>query len=114
MRITVSKPEFNTIMAALRWWQNSQMTKPGRRGPLFEEIATNSGTDVPLDDKQIDDLCTRINTTVSTDPRDTALAALGLLTFGTPAEIEASGYTEAQLKERATAALDMQNLTVAN
>lgn len=55
--ISVSVSEFNTILAALRFWQ-----RKGNTSDLPEwDIATNGDEDEPLSDDEIDLLCERIN-----------------------------------------------------
>jgi hypothetical protein len=49
--------ELSTILAALRMWQQSTWRKVE-----LENIVTNDGTVVPLDNAEIDALCQRINT----------------------------------------------------
>jgi len=57
-------PEFNTILAALRWWQHMEMYNPeisSRRAPDVFEIACYGNDDSLLGEDEIDALCARIN-----------------------------------------------------
>lgn len=57
-------PEFNTILAALRWWQHMEMYNPeicSRRSPDIFEIAVYGTPDTLLSEDEIDALCARIN-----------------------------------------------------
>ena len=53
--------DLNTILAALRYYQEQGMGDPENRSDDIHEIATNGDTDVSLDDAGIDDLCERLN-----------------------------------------------------
>lgn len=58
----VTKQEFDTILAALRWWQHMEMYNPeigDRRGREQLSIAAWNGP--VLDSAGIDKLCERIN-----------------------------------------------------
>jgi hypothetical protein len=59
-RITAfhNERELATVLAALRLWQSAVEAQVS---PTLWEIASNGGTIVPLDPKQIDALCERIN-----------------------------------------------------
>jgi hypothetical protein len=52
----------NTMLAALRYYQQEGMGNPAVRSDVINEIATDGDTDVSMDDSGIDDLCERINT----------------------------------------------------
>ncbi len=56
----ISQSEHNTILAALRYYQGALML-PFVMPKKFNDIATD-GDVKALDDKEIDDLCIRINT----------------------------------------------------
>jgi hypothetical protein len=53
--------ENNTILAALRFYQQSGMGNPENRSDSIHDIATNLGEDTSLDDAAIDSLCEKIN-----------------------------------------------------
>ena len=58
MFLQVTDREFATIPAALRYWQRTgEWTKDGEE----QDIATDGGTCIPLDDNAIDGLCQRLN-----------------------------------------------------
>ena len=60
----VTKQELDTILAALRWWQDMEMYNPeicSRRSPDIFEIAVYGTTDILLSEDEIDALCERIN-----------------------------------------------------
>ena len=59
--IAVDLAEESTILAALRFYQQAGMGNSVNRSPAIDEIATNSGTYVALDDAGIDELCENIN-----------------------------------------------------
>jgi len=58
VRMTISKRELHTILAALRTWQRATYEDQRRH----DEIASSGGTVRPLSDREIDLLCERINT----------------------------------------------------
>ncbi len=67
MRLTITIAERDTILAALRMWQ--EQTKYQQEHPDaiwvshdLMEIATLGGDHEPLTNEEIDDLCERINT----------------------------------------------------
>jgi hypothetical protein len=55
-------PEFHTIVAALRVFQEHRQYDPARRSAWIESIATNSGQVLPLDASGIEEFCQRLNT----------------------------------------------------
>lgn len=57
----LSPAELATVLAALRYYQNSEMTDPERRTPDIDDIATNGGTLDALDSDAIDTLCEELN-----------------------------------------------------
>jgi hypothetical protein len=63
--LTVTGAERDTILAALRYWQERlTITDPHAiedESDLLVEIATNAGTHPALDAEAIDELCERIN-----------------------------------------------------
>lgn len=61
LRLTGTE-EFNTILAALRFYQESGMGDPFNRSGAIHDIATNGGEDISLDYDAIDALCERLNT----------------------------------------------------
>lgn len=60
--IAVDGAEFNTILAALRFYQEQGQGEPHNRSDAIHEIATDGGADTSLDANAIDVLCERINT----------------------------------------------------
>jgi hypothetical protein len=58
----IDAQEFNTILAALRWYQVCGMDNPSNRPGWLHDIATNGGEEVSMDDEGIDALCERLNT----------------------------------------------------
>lgn len=58
--------QLNTILAALRFWQQREMTDPANRDNYMQSIATNMGEDTSLDDEGVDALCERINSRTET------------------------------------------------
>jgi hypothetical protein len=56
----------NTILAALRFYQESGMGEPANRSDAVHDLATNDNADISYDDGDIDDLCERVNTAPST------------------------------------------------
>jgi hypothetical protein len=64
MKITidVDRAEQATILAALRYYQQSGLSDPDNRSDEIHDIATGGGNIVSsLDDEAIDELCDRIN-----------------------------------------------------
>ncbi len=60
--VQVTAQEFHTIIAALRFYQESGMGDPGNRSDDIHDIACNGDETVSLDAVGIDNLCERINT----------------------------------------------------
>lgn len=52
----------NTILAALRFYQQCGMEDPANRSGWLDEIATNSGAEMNMTSVGIDNLCERLNT----------------------------------------------------
>lgn len=52
--------DLNTILAALRFYQEEGMGDPDNRSDAIHDIATDGGIEVSLDDAGIDDLCDRL------------------------------------------------------
>lgn len=61
MKINVSREEFNTILAALRYYQENGQGDPFNRSDAIHDIATDGGEQISLDAHSIDELCERIN-----------------------------------------------------
>lgn len=57
----LNQTERATILAALRFYQESGMGDPTNRSEEIHAIATNNDELTSLDDEGIDDLCERIN-----------------------------------------------------
>jgi hypothetical protein len=79
-----SNAEFNTILAALRYYQENDQGNPDSRSDAIHEIACGEADgmseDISLDAKGIDALCERINT--ASEPPATEeqeIAALALV-----------------------------------
>lgn len=53
--------EVNTILAALRYYQENGQGEPDNRSNAIHDIATNIGEDISLDVDAIDELCERLN-----------------------------------------------------
>jgi hypothetical protein len=61
MRLRVSREEFHTIMAALRFYQEKGQGEPCNRSDAIHAIATNEDEVTRLDVASIDALCERLN-----------------------------------------------------
>ncbi len=61
MKINISNQEFNTILAALRYYQWDGLGDPVNRPAEIHDIATDGGDQISMDDAGIDALCERIN-----------------------------------------------------
>ena len=61
MKINVDSQEFNTILAALRFYQENDQGTPSSRSDAIHDLATNGDAEVSLDNDAIDGLCERIN-----------------------------------------------------
>jgi len=59
--LVVDDAEQNTILAALRFYQQQGMGDPENRSDDIHAIATNCDNDTSLDDAGIDNLCEHIN-----------------------------------------------------
>ena len=57
--LTVTKPEFDTILAALRFWQERR--NDGLDCEDLHDIATDGDLHEPLNEAEIDELCERLN-----------------------------------------------------
>lgn len=62
LELHVSWPEFHTILAALRFYQEHRQDDPAQRSAWIDTLATNSGQIVALDATGINRLCHRMNT----------------------------------------------------
>lgn len=60
-----AKEDRNTILAALRVYQEHDMGEPANRSDAIHDIATNGGEDISYDVVAIDDLCERVNSAQS-------------------------------------------------
>ncbi|NRC54187.1 hypothetical protein [Neoaquamicrobium sediminum] len=60
-RAPLDAQELATVLAALRFYQESGMGDPGNRSNAIHEIATNGDSVVSLDADAIDALCERLN-----------------------------------------------------
>lgn len=59
--MTLNPSQLNTILAALRVYQALGLFDDARRGKDIDDIATNGGTETPLDDQGIEELVNGIN-----------------------------------------------------
>jgi hypothetical protein len=57
----VSQAEFNTILGALRFYQESNMGEPLNRSDWIQSIVCPDDDDTSLSADEIDELCERIN-----------------------------------------------------
>lgn len=58
---TLTKPQRNTVLAALRFYQEKGMGDPANRSDVIHDIATNGDTEISLDADAIDKLCEELN-----------------------------------------------------
>ena len=58
--LALTPQELNTVLAALRFYQEHDQGDPARRSDRIHEIATGCGENVSLDDQGIDDLCDKL------------------------------------------------------
>ena len=61
MKIDIDDVELDTILAALRFYQQNGMCEPENRSDAIDEIATSNGDEVSLDADSLDNLCERLN-----------------------------------------------------
>lgn len=59
--MTLNNQDRNTILAALRFYQENGQGDPDNRSDEIHGIATGGGEDVSMDGAGIDDLCERLN-----------------------------------------------------
>lgn len=59
--MNITNQERNTILAALRHYQQDGMGEPDNRSDAIHDIATNGGADISMDAAGIDALCQKIN-----------------------------------------------------
>lgn len=61
--LRVTRREFHTIMAALRFWQVEAIDIDSNtiESPNYQKVASNNGLCEPLDFEEVDALCERIN-----------------------------------------------------
>lgn len=57
----MTKQELATVLAALRWYQDSGFGDPTKRTPQIHQIASDLGKVLPLGSNEIDDLCEKLN-----------------------------------------------------
>ena len=53
--------ELNTILAALRFYQEEEMTEPDNRSDAIHDIATNGNQETSMEDEGVDSLCEKLN-----------------------------------------------------
>lgn len=65
MTVELSKTEFDTVLAALRYWARHQANLVGTSTHLRyeDDIATDGGDHPPLRAGEVNALCDRLNTT---------------------------------------------------
>lgn len=61
IKLVVEKEDINTILAALRFYQQQGQGEPSNRSSAIHDIATDCDEQVSLDSDGIDDLCERLN-----------------------------------------------------
>lgn len=61
MALVVSPREFNTILAALRFWQRAGNTPEMEEYTIANDTGEDDGSDDALSDDEIDTLCERLN-----------------------------------------------------
>ena len=71
MAFEMTPQKRNTILAALRYYQENGQGDPDNRSDAIHDIATDGDTDISMDDDGIDELCEEINTAT-----DDAVAAI--------------------------------------
>ena len=59
--LMISAEERNTVLAALRVYQRSGYGNPAAQPDWISDLASNGGTEHPVDDKGIDALCEKVN-----------------------------------------------------
>lgn len=59
--MTLTPQELNTVLAALRYYQENGQYDPYNRKAYIHDIATNGGTEIAMDFEGIDELCLRLN-----------------------------------------------------
>lgn len=57
----IMQQQLNTILAALRFYQQQGQGTPSNRSDEIHDIATNGDCDISLDDSGIDELCEALN-----------------------------------------------------
>lgn len=57
----LTNQELNTILAALRFYQDEGMCEPDNRSDGIHDIATNGNADISMDLEGIDALCEKLN-----------------------------------------------------
>ncbi len=61
MLLEVTTAEFNTILGALRYYQENGMGEPSKRSDWIQEIVCPTADDTSLSADEIDALCERLN-----------------------------------------------------
>lgn len=61
--LSMESDEYNAVIAALRYWQESGMCEPDNRSDDMHDIATDGGTGQSLSDSEIDSLIDRFQST---------------------------------------------------
>jgi hypothetical protein len=60
--LRISLRELNTVLAALRFYQEQGQCDSAKRSESIGDVATNGGHTQALTGNEIDELCERINT----------------------------------------------------
>ena len=84
--VVLHDQQLNTVLAALRYYQEQGMGEPANRSEAIHDIATNCNTEISLDAQEIDTLADEIN--IGTTP-EKALAVLKENGLGFDACVEA-------------------------
>lgn len=61
MQVEITRQEFNTILAALRFYQGAGQGDPANRSDSIHDIATDFDSDISMDAEGIDSLCEKLN-----------------------------------------------------
>jgi hypothetical protein len=63
MQVQLTHRDLSTVLAALRFYQAQGQCEPAKRSQWMLDIASDLGKVRPLDTKEIDWLCERLNVT---------------------------------------------------
>lgn len=96
-----TKEDRNTILAALRFYQEKGMGEPANRSDAIHDIATNGDADISYDAGDIDNLCERVN-----------VAQPQIVTGFTPALLYVEAFTSHHFPDVRWAKLDLIPMAV--